>query len=301
MRPAPFAYRAADDLEHALDLLSEHGDEAKVLAGGQSLMVLMNFRLARPEVIVDIGRLNELRRLEATASGLRIGALVTHRTIEVGGHPSLAGYELLSRAAREIGHYPIRTRGTFGGSIAHADPTAEWCLLALLLDAQIEVANLRSTRTIEAGDYFQGFFSTSLDATEIVTAVRFPTVPAFASFHECSRRAGDFAIVAAAADVEIREGRCTKARVALGGAGPTPVRASAAESMLKGEIMSRAAIDAAAQTASDEVDPPSDQNGSSSYRRELARVLVRRCLEEVVQRVTDREAPEGRQTWTPAS
>lgn len=156
------------------------------------------------------------------------------------------------------------------------------------------MANLRSTRTIEAGDFFQGFLSTSLDATEIVTAVRFPTVPAFASFHECCRRAGDFAIVAAAADVDIRDGRCTRARVAPGGAGPTPVRASAAEYILKGEILSNAAIDAAAKTASDEIDPPSDQNGSSHYRRELAGVLVRRCLEEVVQRATDRQAPEGR-------
>lgn len=294
MRPAPFEYRAADDLEHALSLLSEHGDDAKVLAGGQSLMVLMNFRMARPEVIVDIGRLNELRQLEATAAGLRIGALVTHRTIEVGDHPSLAGYEFLSHTASEIGHYPIRTRGTFGGSIAHADPTAEWCLLALLLDAQIEVANLHSTRTIEAGDFFEDFLSTSLDSTEIVTAVRFPSAPAFASFHECSRRAGDFAIVAAAANVEVIEGRCTRGRIALGGAAPTPVRASAAEFMLNGEILSRAAIDAAAQTASDEIDPPSDQNGTSSYRREMARVLVRRCLEEIVQCAADREAPEER-------
>lgn len=301
MKPAPFAYRAARHLDEALELLAEFGDEAKVLAGGQSLMVLMNFRLARPEVLVDIGRLPDLRGLERTATGLRIGALVNHRTIEVGQHPGLAGYDLLSRAAREIGHYPIRTRGTFGGSIAHADPTAEWCLLALLLDAEIEVARTGATRTIESRDFFRGFLSTALEATEVVTAVRFPAPPTFGAIHECSRRAGDFAIVAAAADLEIDDGTCTRARIALGGVGPTPVRATTAELVLTGERLSSDAIDAAARTAADEIDPPSDQHGSSQYRRQLTRVLVRRCIDEVAARATRPGSPEGRKPWPTAS
>lgn len=287
MKPAPFLYHRAHDVEEALELLSEHGDEAKVLAGGQSLMILMNFRLARPEVIVDIDSLTELHDIERIGDELRIGALVRHRRVEVGLGADFAGFDLLSRAARYIGHYPIRTRGTFGGSIAHADPTAEWCILALLLDAEIDIRSERSTRSVAARDFFRGFLSTALDATELVTAIRFPTLPGTSSIHECCRRAGDFAIVAAAADLNIVDDRCRGVRIALGGVGPTPLRATEAESMLAGEPLSDAAIDAAARAAADAIDPPSDQHGSSSYRRTLTHVLVRRCLTEAAEQALE--------------
>ena len=155
MKPAPFTYHRADSVAQAVAMLAELGDEAKILAGGLSLVPMMNFRLARPSALVDVSRIGELSYIRAGADGLRIGALTTHRAVELSVLP---GFGVLPRAARWIGHYPIRARGTFGGSVAHADPASEWCLLAVLLDARMVVAGPSGERTIGAGDFFEGFY-----------------------------------------------------------------------------------------------------------------------------------------------
>ena len=175
MKPASFAYHRAASVGEALELLAREGEDAKVIAGGQSLVPLMAFRLARPSALIDINRITELRFVRRDGDALRVGALATHRDIETNAEPGvLEGYSILPRAARFIGHYPIRTRGTFGGSIAHADPTAEWCMLALLLDTEIVIAGPQGSRTVAASDFFLGVFTTALGADEVVTEVHFP-------------------------------------------------------------------------------------------------------------------------------
>ena len=163
MKPASFAYHRAASVGEALELLAREGEDAKVIAGGQSLVPLMAFRLARPSALIDINRIAELRYVRRDGDALRIGALATHRDIETSAEPGvLDGYSILPRAARFIGHYPIRTRGTFGGSIAHADPTSEWCMLARLLDAEIVVTGAEGSRTVTSSDFFRGVFTTAL-------------------------------------------------------------------------------------------------------------------------------------------
>jgi carbon-monoxide dehydrogenase medium subunit len=281
LKPASFAYHRAASVDEAVALLSREGEDAKVIAGGQSLVPLMAFRLARPSALVDIGRIAELRYVRRDGDVLRIGALATHRDIEINREPGvLEGYGILPRAARFIGHYPIRTRGTFGGSIAHADPTSEWCMLALLLDAEVAVAGPNGIRTIAARDFFGGLFTTALAADEVVTEVRFPAPAPNAAIHEFARRQGDFAVVAASAALELDDGRVRSARIALAGVGDAPVRAGAAESSLAGASVGLETFAEAGRAAAEPLSPPSDIHGSSAYRRDLAAALVRRALAE---------------------
>lgn len=283
MKPASFAYHRATSVPEALDLLASEGEDAKVIAGGQSLVPLMAFRLARPSVLIDINRIADLRYVRREGDVLRIGALATHRDIETSSDPGvLDGFAILPRAARFIGHYPIRTRGTFGGSIAHADPTSEWCMLALLLDAEVVVTGTRGERTIPAGDFFRGLFTTPLGFDELVTEVRVPGPAPRASIQEFARRQGDFAIVAASAAVEVEGDRVRSARIALGGVGAAPVRAAEAEALLADAEASDDAFAEAGRAAAAAVQPPSDIHGSSAYRKELAAALVRRALAEAV-------------------
>ena len=279
MKPASFAYHRAASVDEAVALLSREGEDAKVIAGGQSLVPLMAFRLARPSALVDIGRIAELRYVSRDGDVLRIGALATHRDVEINREPGvLEGYGILPRAARFIGHYPIRTRGTFGGSIAHADPTSEWCMLALLLDAEVAVAGPNGIRTIAARDFFGGLFTTALAADEVVTEVRFPAPAPNAAIHEFARRQGDFAVVAASAALELDDGRVRSARIALAGVGDAPVRAAEAEAALAGTDVGFEAFAEAGRAAAEPLNPPSDIHGSSAYRRDLAAALVRRAL-----------------------
>ncbi len=283
MKPASFAYHRATSVTEALDLLAREGDEAKVIAGGQSLVPLMAFRLARPSALIDINPIADLRYVRREGDVVRIGALATHRDIETSSDPGvLDGYAILPRAARFIGHYPIRTRGTFGGSIAHADPTSEWCMLALLLDAEIVVTGAQGERTIPAGDFFLGLFTTALRPDELLTEVRFPRPAPRAAIHEFARRQGDFAIVAAAAAVEVEGERVRWARIALAGVGDAPIRMTEAEALLMGAAASEHAFAEAGRAAAAAVEPPSDIHGSSAYRKELAAALVRRALAEAV-------------------
>lgn len=283
MKPASFAYRRATSVPEALELLAREGDEAKVLAGGQSLVPLMAFRLARPSALIDITPVAGLRYLRRDGDVLRIGALATHRDIETSSEPGvLDGYAILPKAAHFIGHYPIRTRGTFGGSIAHADPTSEWCMLALLLDAEIVATGPEGERTIAAGDFFRGLFTTALRPDELVTEVRFPGPAPRAAIREFARRQGDFAIVAAAAAVELEGERVRSARIALAGVGGVPVRATEAEALVAGAAAGDELFAEAGRAAAAPLEPPSDIHGSAAYRKELAAALVRRALAEAV-------------------
>ncbi|MDQ4043216.1 MAG: xanthine dehydrogenase family protein subunit M [Actinomycetota bacterium] len=281
MKPAAFKYQRANTVEEAIEQLTELGDDAKLLAGGQSLVAMMNFRLVRPSALVDITPIPDLQYLEPDGEGLKVGALTPHRWVEEMEEPDLLkGFSVLKEAARWVGHYPIRTLGTFGGSIAHADPSAEWCMLAVLLDAEIVAVGPEGERVIPASDFFQGFFMTALEPDEMVVEVRFPEPAPHASIQEFARRAGDFAIVSAAVALDVRDGKCSSARVVLGGVSDIPLRVPEAERVLEGADASREAFEEAGQEAAKAIDPPSDVHGDADYRRDLSAVLVRRALTE---------------------
>lgn len=284
MKPAAFEYRRATAVEDAVDQLTELGDEAKLLAGGQSLVPMMNFRLVRPSALVDVAGIPDLQYLEPhDGRGLKIGALTPHRWVEEMEDPELLeGFSILKRAARWVGHYPIRTLGTFGGSIAHGDPSAEWCMLAALLDAEIVAVGPEGERVVPASDFFHGFFMTALEPDEMIVEVRFPQPAPNAALQEFARRAGDYAIVAAAVTLDMDEGKCRSARVVLGGVADVPLRVTEAERVLEGAEAGREAFEQAGREAAQAVDPPSDVQGTAEYRRDLSAVMVRRALEEAV-------------------
>lgn len=286
MKPAPFRYHVAGDVAEAVSMLAELGEDAKILAGGQSLVPMMNLRLARPSDLVDITRIGALSYLRAGPDGLRIGALTTHRTVETTRDPAvLSGFGVLARSARWIGHYPIRTRGTFGGSIAHADATSEWCLLAVLLDAQVVLAGagpaLRE-RTIPAVEFFGGLFSTAAEPDEMITEVWFPRPSPNAALAEFALRQGDFAVVAAAASVDLDSkdpgGACQAVRVVLGGVGSVPFVVDTGA--LTGLPASARTWRAAGELAASQIDPPDYADGDAAYRRRLTATLVARALDE---------------------
>jgi carbon-monoxide dehydrogenase medium subunit len=279
VKPAPFAYHRAYSVAEAVALLAELGDEAKILAGGLSLVPMMNFRLARPAALIDVTRIDGLRYLQANPDGLRIGALTTHRTVETCHDPTvLAGFGVLPRSAHWIGHYPIRSRGTFGGSIAHADPSAEWCLLAVLLGARVVLTGPHGPRTVAAAKFFEGYYSTAASPDEMITEVWFPERAPRAVLTEFAQRQGDFAIVAAAVDADIRDGVCQSGRVVLGGVGPLPVEVDAA--VLAGQPASEQTWQAMGEHAACQVDPPEDTHGDAEFRRRLTATLVARALAE---------------------
>lgn len=283
MKPAPFAYHRADSVEQAVALLAGLGDEAKILAGGLSLVPMMNLRLARPSALVDVTRIPGLSYLRASADGLHIGALTPHRAIEMTRDPAvMAGFGVLPRSARWIGHYPIRARGTFGGSIAHADPASEWCLLAVLLDASVVLQGPAGRRVLPAAEFLQGFYTTAAEPDEMVTEVWFPHSAPRAALTEFAERQGDFAVVAAAVSVDIDGGICRSARVVLGGVGPLPVQVPA--EALAGQLAAAESWRAMGEHAASQIDPPSDTHGSSGFRRTLAATLVSRALAEASQR-----------------
>ncbi|MEV7342196.1 FAD binding domain-containing protein [Streptomyces sp. NPDC093544] len=282
MKPAPFRYHRAPDVDAAVRLLTELGDDAKIIAGGQSLVAMMNFRLARPRHLVDIGGMRELDRLHRDVDGgLCIGALTTHHTVETDPAGMLgAGFEVLRDAMSWIGHLPIRTRGTVGGSIAHADATAEWCLLASVLDAELVARGPHGERRIPAADFFLGYYTTALDPDELLVEIVFPRPAPHAALTEFAERRGDFAIVAAAVDLDVDAGAVRGGRVALGGVAAAAVRVPEAEAVLAGG----GSFDDCAAAAAAAVEPPADASGSTHYRKELVRTLVRRACEEAMAR-----------------
>jgi len=282
VKPPPFAYHLAGSVAEATALLAELGDEAKILAGGQSLVPMMNFRLARPSDLVDITRVPGLRYMKRDAVGLHIGALTTHRALELAAaSETFDGYEVLPGSAHWIGHYPIRARGTFGGSIAHADPSAEWCLLAVLLDARIVLHGRRGQRTVPAGQFFQGYYTTAAEPDEMITEICFPSPARHAALTEFAYRKGDFAVVAAGVLAVLRDGVCESLRIVLGGVGPLPVLIDTAE--LAGQPASTDTWRAAGHLASAQIDPHSDSHASAAYRKKLAAELVSRALAQSIQ------------------
>ncbi|WP_328630455.1 FAD binding domain-containing protein [Streptomyces sp. NBC_00356] len=282
MKPAPFGYHRARDVDGATRLLAELGDDAKVIAGGQSLVAMMNFRLARPGHLVDIGGLRELDGMHRDATGaLRIGALTTHHTVESDPEGVLGReFAVLREAMRWIGHLPIRTRGTIGGSIAHADATAEWCLLALALRAEFVARGPRGERRIAAGDFFLGYYTSVLDPDELLVEVVFPRPAPHAALTEFAERQGDFALVSAAVDLDVTDGSVHGGRVALGGVAASVVRVPEAEAVLA----AGGTFADCAEAAADAVEPPSDASGSAHYRKQLVRTLVLRACEEAMSR-----------------
>jgi aerobic carbon-monoxide dehydrogenase medium subunit len=286
VKPAPFAYHRAHSVGEAVALLAELGDEAKILAGGLSLVPMMNFRLARPAALIDVTRIEGLSYLRTDpkghgdrGGGLRIGALTTHRAVEISRDPAvLSGFGVLPRSARWIGHYPIRSRGTFGGSIAHADPASEWCLVAVLLNAQVVLTGPEGQRSLPAAEFFQGYYTTAASPDEMITELWFPQPAPRAVLTEFAQRQGDFAIVAAAVSAEIDDGVCRSGRVVLGGVGPQPVQVDAG--VLAGQPVSTDTWRAMGEYAASQIDPPDDTHGSGEYRRKLTATLVSRALAE---------------------
>jgi carbon-monoxide dehydrogenase medium subunit len=291
MKPAAFAYHRAHDVADAIGLLSElagRGREPKAIAGGQSLMPMMSFRLARPSDLVDLGPLRQapgMAEFGLDGAELRIGALVTHRRIELAAAGLGPGFAVLAEAMRYVGHLPIRSRGTVAGSIVHGDATAEWCLLALLLDAVIVAEGPKGRREIPAGEMFYGFYATAVEEDEIVTSVRFTRPAPRSSIVEFSRRAGDFATVAAAVSLESRvDGSLAGGRVVLGGVAPAPVRVPEAEAVLADGAPGPALFAECGRVAAEAIDPRGDAQGSSDYRRALTRTLVARSLGQAWER-----------------
>jgi carbon-monoxide dehydrogenase medium subunit len=283
MKPGPFDYHAPRSVAEAVELLAAHGDDARILAGGQSLVPAMNFRLARPAVLVDINRIAELDFCQANDGVLRIGALTRHVRFERTVVEAPLG-TLLADVVRYVAHLPIRVRGTFAGSLAHADPAAEWCLVATTLDAQIRARGPDGERSIEAAAFFRSILTTSLRPDELITEVRLPLLgPAWRfGFAEFSRRLGDFALSMALAIVRLDGTRIAEARIGVGGAGDRPLRITEAEQALAGAVPDREALDEAAAITAATVEPFEDLHASVAYRRDLIRAMTRRALERAL-------------------
>jgi CO/xanthine dehydrogenase FAD-binding subunit len=285
MKPPRFDYHAPRSVDEAVALLARYGGDAKVLAGGQSLMPMLNFRLTRPAALVDVNRIPELAYVREDDGTVAFGAMTRQRTIEFS--PLVARrLPLLLEATRWVGHLPIRSRGTIGGSIAHADPSAEYPAVLTALDGEVVAQGPRGRRTLKAPELFETYLTTSLAPDELLVEVRLPATPAGAghAFEEFARRHGDFAIVGIAALV-VRDGpRCLAARLASAGAGPVPVRLRAAEEILERGGLGAAAIEGAAARAAELVEPDADVHASADYRRHLTRVLTARALRRAVER-----------------
>jgi carbon-monoxide dehydrogenase medium subunit len=279
MKLPPVEYEAPTTVAEAIDLLAEHGDEASVLAGGQSLIPLLALRLARPAVLIDINGVAGLYGVSATDGQVAIGATTREYVAEESG--IVAGtLPLLAAALPLIGHEAIRSRGTIGGSLAHADPAAELPAVARALDAEFVVRGPSGERVIPAAQWFEGYLTTARRGDELLVEVRFPAAgpDTGASFEEVARRHGDFAIVGLAASLVLSGGVIGEARLAFAGVSDVPVRATAAEDLLAGERPSAELFDEAARRATEDLDPPADLHGSSDYRKTVAAAVVRRGL-----------------------
>jgi carbon-monoxide dehydrogenase medium subunit len=281
MKPAPFEYHAPGTVDEAVALLAAFADQGgRVIAGGQSFVPMMAFRLARPGHLIDINRVAGLDRLAVEDDVLRIGATVRHADIETMTIAGTAG-SLMREIARSVAHRPIRNRGTFCGSLAHADPSAEWCLVAVTLDAAIIARSARGLRTVQAADFFLGVMTTALVADELVTECRIALPPDDTrfGFYEVSTRAGDFAMAAALVTYRLHGGHITDPRIGIGGVEAFPRRLPNVEAMLAGAAPGAECFRAAADAAADSVDPMEDLHTSKDFRRQLVRAVTSRALE----------------------
>jgi carbon-monoxide dehydrogenase medium subunit len=287
MKPAPFEYFAPKSVDEALAHLAEYGYDAKVLAGGQSLIPMMNFRLVQPAVIVDINNIDELSRIRETAEGeLSIGAIARHNQVETS---SLVAERaaLISDAMPHIATIQVRSRGTFGGSLAHADPSAELTAVSVALEGRFLLRNQRGERWVPANEFFAGLFTSVLEPDELLIEAKFPAIPrrSGCALVEVARRPHDFALVGVAAVVSLGAGdRCQQARLVFFSVGDGPVEAHQASELLAGKDLTPELIRAAAETAKGEIDPGSDIHASAEYRRHLAGVLSFRALTKAFER-----------------
>ena len=284
MKPAPFVHHVPKTLDEALQTLAEVAPkDGRVLAGGQSLVPIMAFRLAKPAHLVDINGVAGLDKLASDGKTLSIGACVRHAAFHKVVVANPLG-QLLTVVARHIAHYPIRTRGTFCGSLAHADPSSEWCLVAATLDATLVARSVRGARTIAASVFFAGIMATTLAEDELLAEARLPLLSNDTrfGFNEFSRRAGDFAMAASLATYRVQDGKIRDARVGVGGAESFPRRIPKAEAALNGNAATDAAFRAAADAAAKAIDPLEDHQTNADYRRDLVRAVVRRALEQSV-------------------
>jgi aerobic carbon-monoxide dehydrogenase medium subunit len=290
MKLPPFDYEAPQTISEAVELLAEYGDEASVLAGGQSLIPLLALRLARPAVLIDINGIDELSGVSATNGSTAIGAMTREYAAEESERVADA-VPLLAAALPLIGHEAIRSRGTIGGSLAHGDPAAELPAVARALDAEFVVRGQSGDRVVPAAEWFEGYLTTSRRPDELLVEVRFPTAGpgTGVSFQEVARRHGDFAIVGLAASLTLSGGAISDARLAFAGLSDVPVRAAAAEDLLIGETPSTELFDEAARRATADADPPADLHGSSEYRKTIAAALVRRALRAAADDASERQ------------
>ena len=286
MKPPSFEYRRAESFAHAGEILSSHGDDAKILAGGQTLIPMLNFRLARPKLLVDISNIPGRDQVTDEPDGIRVKATTVHRYVE----KSAAVQEklpLLHQAIKHIAHFQIRNKGTLGGSIANADPAAELPAMSLVFDATFDVSSRRGHRIISANDFFITYMTTLLEPDEILESVFFALPPKGSGwgFQEIARRSGDYALAGSTAVVAVDgAGRCVHARVVLFGVAPTPVRATQAEDLLLGQTYSQELVKEAAHLVQQVVDPEPDVHVTAEYRRSVSEVLTVRVLDDAFRR-----------------
>jgi len=289
MKPAPFEYKAPDSIEETLTLLRADGSDAKLLAGGQSLVPAMNFRVVQPGILIDLNRVGELNYLRQENQDLRIGAMTRERRLEF--DPLIPKwFPLLAEAMPHVAHPQIRNRGTLGGSLANADPAAELPVIMLALEARLKACSARGERWVDAHDFFSGMFTTDLAPDEMLVEILLPAMQPYTgwSFMEVAPRAGDYALMGVAALVTLDEnGVCKQARLVYLNAGDGPVDAKDAASILKGQIPGDNTIEAAADSASQkEINPFGNIHASADFQRHLARVLTRKALKQAVTRAS---------------
>ena len=280
MKPAPFEYHVAYTIEDALQRLSETADEGgRILAGGQSLIPMMALRVAYPSHLIDINRIDDLLGVEEHEAGLKIKALTRHRFFEKSDQTSTT-WRLLRAVAHHIAHYPIREKGTFCGSVAHADPSSEWCLVAATLDGNMELASSTGRRSVAAEEFFQGIMTTAIEPNEMLLSVTLPLLSDQTrfGFEEFNRRAGDFAIAMSLVTLELLDNRLCSVRIGLGGVEAFARRMKQVEEMLEGHEPSPYLIEQAARLASEQVDPLEDSQIDAQYRRDLTYAMVRRAI-----------------------
>jgi carbon-monoxide dehydrogenase medium subunit len=288
MKPAPFEYHAPTSVDAALQLLSQYDDSAKVIAGGQSLVPMLSLRLAYFDHLVDIGRITELRGIRYETDSVTIGAMTVDAAVEREA-PLVHRVPLLARATPFIGHFQIRNRGTVGGAIAHADPAAEYPAVALALDAEMETFSPRGGRRLPASTFFRGFWTTALERDELLVGVRFPVWAGRCGFaiREFARRHGDFALAGAVVALELDDDdRIARAAIALMGLGPTPLRATAAETAAVGQKLDIAPDELGVLATADLADVPSDLHGPAGYRRRVGAAMVRKAWSEAIEEAT---------------
>jgi carbon-monoxide dehydrogenase medium subunit len=288
MKPAAFDYVIADSIDMAVASLADGGGDAKIIAGGQSLVPMLNFRLIRPSVLIDINRIGDLAFIKEAGKKICVGALTRHYQLETS--PVIARHlPVLASAMTHVAHLAIRNRGTIGGSLSHADPAAELPMMALLLDAELHIASASGKRTIAARDFFVGALTVDLARDDIVTEIALPKLPPKTGwgFEEVARRSGDFALAAAAATLTLSAGVISQARIALTGVGPTPVRVAEAEALLVGQALEPGLIDRIIDVVRAAIEPETDLHASSDYRRHLASVLVGRAVSAAWRRANE--------------